>query len=287
MKKSSIMLGFAFATLGAPLFAQSKAPKEPQALEPAFCLAKADQVIGLDVRDGADKSRGEIGELLVDPHSGEIRYAVLEVGGFLGMGEERRVVPYALVRVAPDEKDPKDLKARTALTEAQIRAAPTCKKDQALDADLDRKVEAAFGADEAWRFTGTGKPAFVRVGSLDDLVVKDPANVEVGKVKDIVLAPRNNCVAFVVIDATKDAGGKDTAVPFTKVAFVPDREGKLTATTAVQAMQLKSAPAYDATDWKRMCGAPWITELHTYYECEPFWKSPRFSRVHDAAERRP
>lgn len=44
---------------------------------------------------------GEIGELILDPVGGRVVYAVVELGGFLGLGERYFPVPWALVRPAP------------------------------------------------------------------------------------------------------------------------------------------------------------------------------------------
>ncbi|HYH22154.1 MAG TPA: PRC-barrel domain-containing protein [Azospirillum sp.] len=45
---------------------------------------------------------GEIDEVIVDPNTGRIAYAVVEMGGFLGMGERHVPVPWAAFQPAPD-----------------------------------------------------------------------------------------------------------------------------------------------------------------------------------------
>ncbi|MCW2247191.1 sporulation protein YlmC with PRC-barrel domain [Azospirillum fermentarium] len=50
-----------------------------------------------------DGSRlGEIEDIVVDPVSGRIVYAVVELGGFLGIGERSFPVPWALMTSTPD-----------------------------------------------------------------------------------------------------------------------------------------------------------------------------------------
>ena len=88
--------------LAASAFAQSAAPGASRPDDAhAFALYPASKVIGLDVRNDSEKNLGDIGDLLIETHSGEVRYAALDVGGFLGVGEDHRVVPWSLIRVVP------------------------------------------------------------------------------------------------------------------------------------------------------------------------------------------
>lgn len=242
---------------------------------PSYPVYPSGKLLGLKLHDAADKGMGEIGDLLIDPTSGEIRYAVLEVGGFLGVGEDRRVVPWSLVQIVPDSKDIEKCEARTKLTVDQVKSAPKATKDAKFSADLDKRIEAAFGKDESWAYVGKGEPTFLQCSDMDGVVLKDPTDKEVGKIQDIVLAPTFNCVAFAVVDATKDAGGKNVAVPFGRVNYAYDADKKLRATTSIDLTKFSVAPVYDKKDWKRVSSKSWLTEMSTYYAVEPFWKSSR------------
>jgi sporulation protein YlmC with PRC-barrel domain/Cu/Ag efflux protein CusF len=54
---------------------------------------KASSLIGMDVRNAQNEKLGDIKDLVVDLHSGKIAYAVLSVGGFLGIGDKYIAVP--------------------------------------------------------------------------------------------------------------------------------------------------------------------------------------------------
>jgi sporulation protein YlmC with PRC-barrel domain len=58
---------------------------------------RASKVIGSSVVNNADETIGKIDDLLVSP-DGKQPYAVLSIGGFLGMGTHLVVVPYDLLR---------------------------------------------------------------------------------------------------------------------------------------------------------------------------------------------
>jgi sporulation protein YlmC with PRC-barrel domain len=56
-------------------------------------MNKVHNLIGMEVRNRSDERLGEIKDLVVDLQSGKIAYAVLAVGGFLGVGEKLIAVP--------------------------------------------------------------------------------------------------------------------------------------------------------------------------------------------------
>ena len=98
-----IMMGTALlaATLAGPAFAQGT----PQTI----ALMKVDQgslatgyrtskVVGATVVNEANDTVGTIDDLIVTPNE-KVPYAVLSVGGFLGMGTKYVVVPFSSIQV--------------------------------------------------------------------------------------------------------------------------------------------------------------------------------------------
>lgn len=57
-------------------------------------IRKASDVIGANVENAEGENLGEIEDLAVDSRTGQIRYAVLSFGGFLGIGDKLFAVPW-------------------------------------------------------------------------------------------------------------------------------------------------------------------------------------------------
>ena len=107
------------------------APKEP-APPPSVTIIGAREahgVLGRDVRSPADEDMGRIVDVIVD-RSGMVRAAVIDFGGFLGVGSRKIVVDWNALhfgRVA-DKSDVIMLE----LTKDQVTAAPEYKEDMPI-----------------------------------------------------------------------------------------------------------------------------------------------------------
>ncbi|MFY7778843.1 MAG: PRC-barrel domain-containing protein [Elstera sp.] len=103
MKKSSILVtgllaatvltGAAFAQGAPQTFAPMKI--DLQSLTTGYRTSK---VVGSAVVNNAGDTIGKVDDLIVTPNE-KVPYAVLSVGGFLGMGDKLVVVPYSVLTV--------------------------------------------------------------------------------------------------------------------------------------------------------------------------------------------
>src|SRR5207245_9772799 len=94
-------------------------------------------VLGNEVRSIADEDMGRIVDILVDG-SGQIRAAVIDFGGFLGVGSRRIVVDWNALHFAPGGKTDR---ITADLTRDQVKAAPEYK---------DGKPVVMIGALNPW-----------------------------------------------------------------------------------------------------------------------------------------
>ena len=83
-------------------------------------------VLGRDVLSAANEDMGRIVDVIVD-RSGHVRAAVIDFGGFLGVGSRKIVVDWNAMRFGKivNKKDSITLE----LTKAQVAAAPEYKED--------------------------------------------------------------------------------------------------------------------------------------------------------------
>ncbi len=61
-------------------------------------VISSDNVEGTSVFNPAGDKLGSIDDLMIDKISGHVNYAVLEFGGFLGMGKDRYPIPWSMLK---------------------------------------------------------------------------------------------------------------------------------------------------------------------------------------------
>lgn len=65
-------------------------------------IISSDKVEGSAVYNPAGDKLGSIDDLMIDKVSGQVQYAVLEFGGFLGMGTDRYPIPWRVMKYSTD-----------------------------------------------------------------------------------------------------------------------------------------------------------------------------------------
>jgi hypothetical protein len=103
-------------------------PKEPAPPPSVTIIGARDAVgvLGRDVRSPTDEDMGHIVDVIVD-RGGNVRAAVIDFGGFLGVGSRKIVVDWNALHFwkVANKKDSITLE----LTKAQVAAAPEYKED--------------------------------------------------------------------------------------------------------------------------------------------------------------
>ncbi len=61
-------------------------------------IISSDRVEGTSVYNANGDKLGSIDDLMIDKYSGNVRYAVMEFGGFLGMGTDRYPLPWSMLK---------------------------------------------------------------------------------------------------------------------------------------------------------------------------------------------
>ena len=81
------------------------------------------KLLGADVKSGSDEDLGKIKDLVVDPETGAIRFAVLGRGGVFGIAEKRVPVPWQAASIQSENE------ITLNLDKEKLRSAPTINSD--------------------------------------------------------------------------------------------------------------------------------------------------------------
>jgi len=98
---------------------------------------RASQVIGLNVKNAADESIGEVEDLVLNMKDGEILSVVISSGGFLGIADTLSAVPVSALRYDDTAKA-----FKTKLTKEQLGKAPQFKNNAWPDYNDATSMEA-------------------------------------------------------------------------------------------------------------------------------------------------
>jgi hypothetical protein len=113
---------------------------------PISNLISSEDVEGTTVYDPSGNKVGEIDHLMIDKLSGNVRYAIMSFGGFLGLGHSHYPLPWSAFRY--DTK----LEGYVAnVTEQQLRDAPEFSDDSWTDREWEKRWHEYFGAPPYWQ----------------------------------------------------------------------------------------------------------------------------------------
>jgi sporulation protein YlmC with PRC-barrel domain len=108
----------------------------------------ASRLIGDPVVNSNGDDLGKIEDLVIDPISGRVDYAVLSFGGFLGMGEKLFAVPLEAMKLSPEEK-----RFILDVDKERLKQAPGFDKNHwpdASDRAFGTKVYNYYGYEPRW-----------------------------------------------------------------------------------------------------------------------------------------
>ncbi len=110
-------------------------------------LISSDRIEGTVVYNPAGERLGHISNFMVEKLSGQVRYAVLSFGGFLGIGNDHYPVPWSMLHYDTDKGG-----YVVELTREMLENAPSHTPDQRPDYDesYGRSVFQYYGLIYPW-----------------------------------------------------------------------------------------------------------------------------------------
>ena len=65
-------------------------------------FAMLSKLIGMDIKGADDKDLAEVDNILIDPQTGHLAYAIVSYGGLAGVGEKLAAIPWAALDIQPN-----------------------------------------------------------------------------------------------------------------------------------------------------------------------------------------
>lgn len=140
-------------------------------------LHEADDLVGAEVVNRQGEELGEIEEIVLDPNRHTISYAVLEFGGFLGLGKDLHAIPWGAFDVRTDD----DGKPEVVLNvrEEQLANAKGFDDDDWPDVGDERWTRSVFAsfnttedADLQWRREHVDWSSY-NIPKYDEVAIED------------------------------------------------------------------------------------------------------------------
>jgi PRC-barrel domain len=117
-----------------------------------FNLISSENVEGTNVYDPSGNKIGEIDHLMIDKVSGNVRYAVMSFGGFMGLGHKHYPLPWNSLKYDPERGG-----YVTNVTESQLKDAPEFSDDSWQDRDWEMRWHRHFQTTPYWDDRGTAR----------------------------------------------------------------------------------------------------------------------------------
>lgn len=141
--------------------------KDTSGIGPGPSLMGADTLIGDNVVNGMEEDLGDIKEIMLDMNTGQVAYAVLAFGGFLGLGEKLFAVPWQALHL-----DTANKRFVLNVEKERLKTAPGFNKDSWPDmADVNwaKGIHSFYGTDPARGGAPTMGPGVVMSGTVGGL----------------------------------------------------------------------------------------------------------------------
>jgi sporulation protein YlmC with PRC-barrel domain len=241
----------------------AQATTPPEAQHPLNHVERADKLIGEGVLTSDHLRAGKIEDFVVDQGSGQILYAIVGIGGVLGVGETRVAVPPGLF-----------IEARNGMVQIKddkhkLTGAPQIPKaaDQ-VDAKYLSNVYGYFGQPATWAGTSSSAQAPTqnarKVSEIMGMKIVNSAHQDIGKVETVVLDVPGGLELYVVLFPCTEMNLGNTyyAIPPKALTLSPDQKGLV---SDLSREKLASAPHFAKDDLSELSNSAWARKDYQYF----------------------
>jgi sporulation protein YlmC with PRC-barrel domain len=134
------------------------APAEKGDVKAGANIYRSSKLVGADVENPQGENLGDIEDIVIDPATGRVAYAVMSFGGFLGIGEKFFAIPWAAFTPKAGEKEQFVLN----VDKERLRNAPGFDKNNWPDManrQWGEQVHTYYSIPPYWEQTAAGRSA--------------------------------------------------------------------------------------------------------------------------------
>jgi len=240
---------------------------------------RASKIIGMSVHNAAGEKIGKIDDLVIRTGDGQISYAAVGFGGFLGFGEKLFAVPFNQLKFQSNSNDSYfDLH----VAKEKLQNAPGFDKNNwpdMADPNWSRDIDNYYTTTDTTAkpnattdpLQGQKVPNMVtyRASKLVGMSVRNDQNERVGTIDDLVINMDNGQIAYAALGfgGVLGLGEKLFAVPFNQFKFDNDKNDPHFVLN-VSRDRLKAAPGFDKNHWPDLADPNWSQAVDKYYRTE-------------------
>jgi sporulation protein YlmC with PRC-barrel domain len=198
-----------------------KAVEQSSAAAKAFRLMRASQLTGKNVENAQGENLGEIKDLVIDVNNERVFYAILEFGGFLGLGEKLFAYPVRAFNHTSANTD----KLVLNVDKAKLKAAPGFARDKWPDWLTYRKqVDQYYG--DTVKLNPLSNQKLIRAKELIGKDVDDRVGKDMGEIDDLVVDMNSGKIHYAVLefDQSWNLNDKLISLPLRAFNYIADNQ---------------------------------------------------------------
>lgn len=259
---------------------------ERKQMKKAGMATRASKLIGMNIENPQGQSLGEINDLVINTSTGEVRYAAVTYGGFLGVGNKMFAVPFEAFNIK-QKADSQEPVLMLNVTQKHLEGATGFDKDHwpnfaddSYLADLNKRYDVkqkrANKNEKLRSKTGKLDPKTsgtnVRISQLNGMNIQNTQGKSVGEIKDIVINVTHGNVQYAAVTygGFLGVGNKMFAVPFKafEIKQNPEEPEEQILVLNVTQQQLEGAQGFDEDHWPDYADPDFSRELHKRYRID-------------------
>jgi sporulation protein YlmC with PRC-barrel domain len=209
---------FAFSTMAAE---GDKTVEQSAAAAKTFRLMRASQLVGKNVENPQGENLGEIKDLVIDVNNERVFYAILEFGGFLGLGEKLFAYPVRAFNQTSADTN----KLVLNVDKDKLKAAPGFARDSWPDwLTYGKQVDQYYG--ETVKLKPLSNQKLIRATELIGKDVDDRVGKDMGEIDDMVVNMNTGRIHYAVLefDQSWNLNDKLISLPLRAFTYVADNQ---------------------------------------------------------------